>query len=120
MPSKDDAVASAQDALNTAGAAVAEKAAEAKQAAIDTGHALAAGAGELKANVANTAVAAKDAAAEALTAVNDRLPHTADEWEAAGRDLLASIKRNPTPWATGAAVFLIGWLLGRGSAGSKK
>ncbi|GAB4058196.1 hypothetical protein [Catellatospora paridis] len=120
MPSKDDAIAGAHDALNTASAAVAEKAAEAKQAAIDTGHALAAGAGELKANVSNTAVAAKDAATEALSAVNERIPHTADEWESAGRDLLASIRRNPTPWATGAAVFLVGWLLGRNSAGSKK
>ncbi|MEV0459019.1 hypothetical protein [Catellatospora methionotrophica] len=120
MPSKDDAVASAQDALSTASAVVAEKAAEAKQAAIDTGHALAAGAGELKANVAHTAVAAKDAAAEAITAVNDKLPRTADEWEAAGRDVLDSIRRNPAPWAAVGAVFLVGWLLGRSAAGSKK
>ncbi|GAA1363542.1 hypothetical protein [Catellatospora chokoriensis] len=120
MPSKDDALSGAQDALDTASAAVAEKAAEAKQAAIDTGHALAAGAGELKVNVGHTAVAAKDAATEALSAVNERIPHTADEWEAAGRDLLASIRRNPTPWAAGAAVFLVGWLLGRNSSGSRK
>ncbi|MFC7757930.1 hypothetical protein ACFQY4_07760 [Catellatospora bangladeshensis] len=42
-----------------------------------------------------------------------KMPSSSQEWEAAGRDVMASVRRNPQPWIVGAAVVTVVWWLAR-------
>lgn len=134
MPNKDKDVAEAVEAVKLkaadAGRTVADQAEAAKQALADAGRAVASTAADVKEQVVETATAARDRVGDAavlavdrtgdaLTALDERLPHTAAEWEAAGRGLLDGIRRNPTPWLVGAGAVLVAYLLGRRASGSK-
>ncbi|MBV1856038.1 hypothetical protein [Catellatospora tritici] len=127
MAGKDlDLTKAADDAAQTvvqAGKAVADKAAalkdDAVQAAAAAKETVTDAAVAAKETVTDAAVAAKEKAGEVVHAVGERIPQSSDEWEAVGRDIVDSIRRNPKPWLIGAGVFAVAWLLGRGSARTK-
>ncbi|MDI1463414.1 hypothetical protein QEZ54_20750 [Catellatospora sp. KI3] len=116
MAGKDiDLTKAADDAAQAAaqaGRAVSEKAAALKDDAVVA-------AAAAKDTITEAAVAAKEKAGEVVHAVGERLPQSSDEWEAVGRDIVDSIRRNPKPWLVGAGVFAVAWLLGRSSARTK-
>ncbi|GHJ43540.1 hypothetical protein Cs7R123_08820 [Catellatospora sp. TT07R-123] len=112
---QSDVTAAAEQVVDTAvqaGRAVADRAAAVRDDAVAAAAAATHRAGE-------AAAVAKDRAGEVVHAVAERMPHGAGEWEAVGRDIVDSVRRNPRPWLVGAGIFAFAWLLGRGSARTK-
>lgn len=84
-----------------------------RETLVESGHAAAAYAGEVKDQVAATAVVAKDKAEEMAHALAEHIPSTPEEWEAVAKDIMESIRKNPRPWIIGAAVVGFLWLASR-------
>ncbi|BCJ78109.1 hypothetical protein CS0771_76530 [Catellatospora sp. IY07-71] len=102
-----------KETLAESGRAVAAQAGEVRHTLAESGHTLATQAGEVKDQVAATAALARDKAGEVVHDLAVKMPSSSQEWEAAGRDVMDSVRRNPRPWVVGAAVVTVVWWLAR-------